>query len=747
MHALRETSRPGGALRLLLPALLLLLPACEAETLYDTLPPDAQPPEIELQEPATGGEAQAGQRIPIRALVTDEDGIAEVVIQLAGAVQQSIVLSYSPPRAQVQVDTAVTIPAGVSGTLEIRIRARDAGGAVAEAPVIILVVAARDQTPPTVTLALAIAPRMERTDSLTVAVRARDNPGGSGVARVGVTLIGVTEHGDTLVLAGERAVEPPSAAEAEHRFHFLPPFPPEALPRELHLEVHAWAVDAEGNCTAAVGSEAAPRVECGTFVHDGTEYTVALRPGARTLTLVVAGRTTAVPAGQLLPDLLVDTLRDRVYVSNLTRNRVQVMDAGSGAFVRQVPVGSQPWGLSLNTGGDTLIVGNSGGTFLSFVHVSTPAPAEDVGRRFYTQNAPLFEVLEEIVEDSLGIRFRYSYRILEFSDRPQFAAQDYHGRILYSTRPTPSAADGVIRIAEHRPDWQAPESRMLVRYKDVVTVDEPWFAIANVDSIDILPKKFDERDVLALELYDHRTGFPDQVIVARVGDHQRPGMTPLQAALTWMAEQGSDILWRYQSVWNLQTVAFADTTFVAASRDRRYIGFGEGGTPAAGRVVLWSADSAAISNEVRMADIVANASERILGLDLNHDGTLGVARSSMGAYFFNRDLRLQGSFTMGPGGAGAVLHNRHPTYPTATAPRLETLGFAGTAQRTIRVVDTVHFTERGEIPIRDELAGVLRVGPRLPGDPPEVLLKLYGITAAGVVVVDVRATDIPGIAP
>jgi hypothetical protein len=186
------------------------------------------------------------------------------------------------------------------------------------------------------------------------------------------------------------------------------------------------------------------------------------------------------------------------------------------------------------------------------------------------------------------------------------------------------------------------------------------------------------------------------------------------------------------------------------------VAFGEGGRARAGRVSFWHADSRSLSYEVSVADIVSNASERIQGLELNRDGTLGTARGAA-SYFFTTDLRLQGSFAEGleQGGTGTVLHPSHPGDYRGGVGRgstPETVAFVGTGNHTIRIVDTVHFTARGEIHIRDNLTGPFRAGPptaadlqgkNCPGDPTCVVAKLYGATdAGGVVVVNVLASDI-----
>ncbi|MDP2576738.1 MAG: hypothetical protein Q8W48_03440, partial [Candidatus Palauibacterales bacterium] len=62
----------------------------------------------------------------------------------------------------------------------------------------------------------------------------------------------------------------------------------------------------------------------------------------------------------------------------------------------------------------------------------------------------------------------------------------------------------------------------------------------------------------------------------------------------------------------------------------------------------------------------------------------------------------------------------------------------------LEIVDTRFFSfKRGDILIRDPIVGPLKITRRLAGlDPANVVVRLYGITANGVVVIPVRDIDI-----
>jgi hypothetical protein len=121
-----------------------------------------------------------------------------------------------------------------------------------------------------------------------------------------------------------------------------------------------------------------------------------------------------------------------------------------------------------------------------------------------------------------------------------------------------------------------------------------------------------------------------------------------------------------------------------------------------------------------------------------------VARGERAAYFFNSGLRLQGMFSSGlEGGAGGA--TLRPGISSAS-----TLAFVGTGRNTIQLIETEHYLPRGEVEIRDQIVGPLRSSPPLPednqgvapSDPRYIVVKLYGVTARGVVLVDVRNQDL-----
>ena len=232
----------------------------------------------------------------------------------------------------------------------------------------------------------------------------------------------------------------------------------------------------------------------------------------------VVERTTPFPTSTIVVgDLRVDTLRSRAYLSNRLSNRLHFFRPSDFTWEGEVTVGSEPWGMYLNTTGDTLLVANSGGTSVSRVSL-TGTPQEIVASRIQTRNTALFEVGLEVLTDTLpdmtvvedtlasGIQF------FDFSDRPQYVSQDASGRLLYSTRPTSAVPRGTVRIVTRQPGWDEHYTRMLARAPLYLVQMDNNIAVLNADSV----RAFVGGNIA---VWDHPEGFPSQPFSSGI---QRP---------------------------------------------------------------------------------------------------------------------------------------------------------------------------------------------------------------------------------
>src|SRR5690606_16020993 len=79
-------------------------------------------PRVGLTSPVLGQVLTAGRRVPIRVVAVDQAGVSKIRIDYGGVIQDSVVLALSPDTL-VTADTAVVLPPGVTGSLEIGLAA------------------------------------------------------------------------------------------------------------------------------------------------------------------------------------------------------------------------------------------------------------------------------------------------------------------------------------------------------------------------------------------------------------------------------------------------------------------------------------------------------------------------------------------------------------------------------------------------------------------------------------------------
>lgn len=660
---------------------------------------------------------RGGSQFQARIQAVDSvDLIRSVRIRATGAFTFDSTLTLAQPRAL--LDSVITVPIpSVQGAEVLQLTAISGANLQGTSRPLGLVITAPvpDTTAPRVTFDATIPGRVEVDDSIHVAVQATDD---NRVDSVGVTVLAITRGAtkDDTVAVLTRKVR----ATADSMHISLAGVPLTGLDTlTLRLDVTAWAKDPSGNCGASVSPNTPQAQPCVTRA--GAHLSTL--PGKLYTTFVARGLTVAPPnPGDLLADLLADG--SRVYLSNFTRNRVEVLPLGGLAYSAPVRVGSQPWGLALGRLGDSLYVANSGGTNISVIPLAAPVLAEAQDRRIFTQNERLFTV-EFAVDSTESVA---TVRLLDYSDRPQFIAQASNGLLVYSTKPTASAADGTVRIFDPR----KTRSEIFTGYVDrhtpgraiVVNADSAFFTTAK--TVLVCPRK-------------------------RFGDSATPACingkpSEVSDSLTRMRMQPVTLAggkWdtRLDIGARIEDVGLSDTTFVAASGDRNYIAVGEGARTNA-RIPLFQApaggDSLVLVGDVR--DLISNAAERVIGLGLNLDGSLGVARGSQ-AYYFNNVLRLQGVVAAGSPAGGVAMHPGNAGYPGGNFRLSFVSGIDGTGPY-VDVIDNFNFFRVKRVYTRDPVVGALVVAARAGTDAGAVALRIYAITSAGVLALPITNADL-----
>ena len=78
-------------------------------------------------------------------------------------------------------------------------------------------------------------------------------------------------------------------------------------------------------------------------------------------------------AGEGLTDILLDSVRQRLYITNSGMNRIEVFDLTQRQFVTPIKVGQLPHGMALGPDGVTLYVANTGGESIGMVDLNKMA--------------------------------------------------------------------------------------------------------------------------------------------------------------------------------------------------------------------------------------------------------------------------------------------------------------------------------------------------------------------------------------
>jgi len=614
------------------------------------------------------------------------------------------------------LDTTLLVPsdAPLRGVMTISARAVDVNRNPGQATPILQYARATTTIPPRVYQ--TVPPKMEHLgDSITVSATA------DGVAKIGLVLLdfitGLVISQYDVAYAGTPVVNKT-----------------QKLPLNLSLSdqgrqinIISYAIDARG--------------DTGWSLAAGASAAVTLRAQAtKSTALITYGRTYSLARNGIIGDVAVDVARGNVFLSNTSFNVLEVWDnVSKNFFASGVAVGAQPWGLFVSINPDTLLVANSGATTISRVFIgSTGNPAamtEPLAQRIRTRDNIVYQLdyLLSVTKDVLT----YDGNHTSYSDRPQYVVQSAGGRVFYSTRPTDARTPGTIRWLD--PALPVPDPRQIHQYGRGGGSPNQ-FTIFNADSIKVAQTPPGSIKPDTLYIYDHIKGQsgPGTDFIAI---DPNPTIAVAKAVLL-----GGDV----ESVTSLtlKSLELTDTTFVAASVDRNWIAFGEGNTATiTGRLMAVNDPVGAapgfFSPAITVDDISDNASDKITGLALDLTGLQVLVhgtRTYVAAVDNPFHMRLDGSYDSFDNGAGVAYHPLANSTLTAVANRV---AFTATRSGVIEVFDVAHYNNRGRYVTRGNLYGPLRASLPMAGDAAlGIILKLYGLSSGGLVVIDLRATDI-----
>jgi len=660
------------------------------------------PPQVAVLSPFSGSSAVVGKSILVTVMGKAATKVMSLGLNSTGpVVRNDSVLFASPLLDSTTMQDTIAIPANAApGTLTITPFLRDSLGQRAVGPSITINVqtAAQINSVPVVNQycvgnsaydnACGHVRRVEVTD--TVHVEA-DDP--SGISQLGYevrsTPGGPIDDSSTFVSNGQLTFQP-------HTFTMKLPYT--NFPTTAYIQV--FARNSNGVRAYAKLASGLDRIDTVT---------------------VVAGVTRSLPFGGQVADALYHPGKDRLYLTNITKNRVEVFNLTDSSFKAPVIVGSRPWGITAwprdrnGTKGDTLLVANSGGTQISYVDLDAGASGSGLEVFRYLLPNIIVATITTTTSATSGLPIRVR-TVYDFSDRPQYIGATCHQAggicqdviLTYSTTPTPgqpgpfSDLNGTLR-------WENLTKGVTPAGHSDSTTSHFFFeqaigqAGARGDTLEIVRR-----------------------------DADGVGTTTLVPAFSAL---GSTVV-------TAQKLAFRDTTFVRNSGDFHRAVFGEGGSVVNSRAMMYDVERGydptewwvdlGVSPPVDVSDFIANTSARMFGVAINFDGGLAAFRADS-TYITNPALRLMGIFNTTASNAGLDFHPQNTganSFPLNTR-----LAFAASSEPLIEIYDTNCYLRVGTIPIRDPIIGPVTAALRPSGQ-----LVLVGATAKGVVIAQLPNT-------
>jgi hypothetical protein len=669
------------------------------------------PPEVRIISPTSGSSAVLGKSILVTVMGKTALKVRSLGLMTTGPVVRADSGIYSSPLLDsLTFQDTVAIPANATpGTLTITPFLRDSLGQRAVGPSITITVqtAAQINSVPVVNAyctssqafdnACGHGKRVEVSD--TVHVEA-DDP--SGISQLGYevrsTLGGPIDDTQTFVSNGQLTFQP-------HTFAMNLPYT--TFPTTAYIQV--FAQNSNGIRAYAKLSSGADRIDT---------------------VIVVAGVTRPLPLGGEVADALYHAGKDRLYLTNIKRNQVEVFNLGDSSFKAPVIVGSRPWGLTAwprdrnGTMGDTLLIANSGGTDISYIDLNVGGSGAEVFR-YALPNIIVYSVTT-VTSGTSGLPFQQRVRF-DFSDRPQFPAATCivaggvctETVLAYTTTPTPGQTvpfdklNGTIR-------WENLTRGVTVAGKTDYHTSHFFFEPA-------LGQSAGRSDTLEIIRFD-ANGVDSAVILPY---NQLIGAGP----------------GRYSITVRLPELGYRDTTFARNSGNFQRAIFGEGGSVFGSRAVAYDVDRGydlglplavpvidkGVSPATAVSDFIANTFAEVKGVAINFDGSLSGIRADS-TYLLNPLLRLQGTMATTVSNAGLDFHplNTGPnSFPLNTR-----LLFAASSEPLIEIFDTHCYQRVSSIPIRDPIIGPIKAAYRIATGQ----LVLVGATARGVVIAQLPNT-------
>lgn len=709
------------------------------------------PANVTITSPPTGSTAIVG-----KSIILAISGSSKVKVQWLGfesgdttiVAPDSTILTSPLADSTAIIDTVLIRPTAKTGTVTLTPFIRDSlGNRGTGSPITLKIQTASSSVLPPV-VSFGSDRRVEVTD--TVFVSAIDTTG-AGMSRIGYEISSTpSSTSDSLpaAIASDSAATSTQFTSVQHTFTLqLPSTLTATLPQTIYLRAYAVS----GN-----GARGYARLANG-------------RIRADTLTLV-AGETHPIPSGGQIADALYHPSFDKLYLTNIERDEIEVFDLARNSFSTPIAVGSRPWGIAawprdrFGTYGDTLLVANSGGTSIGYVTLRSTLPTSPEGREFYTYPLPRIGVYTVTTQRNANTGLLVTTRTpLYFSDRPQYIAPlcrtaSFTGTgcvetvVIYSTTPTPGQT--------------APFGNAgTIRWENLTTQQSHFFfeqaqdaSTASADTLEV--ERFGSGCTVQPDGSQKCVGSADSLLVPA----RQEFITAHVPAFPADTVRKSDTT-VVAIVVRKSLLGFRDTTFVRSSGNFRRAILGEGGDVQGSRAIAYDItrgmDSTVtlpngtkqplnpamvdrgVSPPLDINKDIANTNARVKGVGINFDGELSAIRADS-IYLLDANLVLQGTLATATSGNPGL-----DFYPTnagngITVPRTDCFLFAASTQPQIEVYDNHYYQLRRTIPIKAPIIGPVKSAVRTASGLRQIVLT--GATAAGVVIVKLP-DDLAGACP
>ena len=662
------------------------------------------PSEVILTSPPAGTIAVIGKSLVLSISAKTPVGVRSVGFFTTGVVTTADSSIFNSPLLDsVSVTDTLTIPAtSLPGSLIVTPFVRDSLGQRSLGPAVPMSVQSAATTTAVPVVNFGLNMRSEVND--TIHVTANDP---TGITTMGYEIRtvpgGAIDVRDSVLSSGDFTT-------LTHTFTMSLPYT--VFPTTIYVQ--AFAVNSNGVRAYARLASGVDRVDTVT---------------------VVAGATKPLPFGGVIADAYYHPNTDRLYLTNIERNRLEVFAMADTSFKPSISTGSRPWGITawpLDHAGNVdnrLLVANSGGTSISYVNVGSGGPLSPSGfveSTYALPNIIVYSVttVQSATAPGVNIAERTKY---DFSDRPQFVAATCRGA-------APGPCGDVILVYSTTPT--GGQSRP---FPNMGTIR--WENLSNQTSHFFFEQAMGQTqgrsDTLEVERFAAAGFGSDAMLVRQHNPLSGGGFASI--------------------VVDLPKLTFRDTTFVRNSGDFRRAIIGEGGSVLGSRALMYDAQvgpttsaqingvtvnfadpiiDPGVSRASDVSDFIGNAFARVRGAAINFDGELAAIRGDS-TYVLDRTLRLQGLFQTSGGNPGFDFHpfNRGNGLDV---PRQSCLAFAASTEPVIEVYENQFYSRVAAVPVRDPIIGPIKAAIRGASE-----IVLVGATESGIVVVSLSTSQLP----